>query len=187
MLLSFAQWIQATDFFTALRISTYVYPIVLTLHLCGIALFGGMILVTDLRLLGWFMRKRTVSEVVDQFRVLKWFGFGLVATCGILLLGSKAEEYYYNPFVWVKLSLLALIFLHGIVFRRSVYRNAAELDKAPRIPGYAKLAAALSLTLWIGVVIAGRSIGYVEPPLNKLHALNPTATAVVQTLVVSRP
>ena len=52
MLLSFAQWIQFTGFFTALRGSAYVYPIVMSLHMVGIAFFGGMVLMTDLRLLG---------------------------------------------------------------------------------------------------------------------------------------
>jgi hypothetical protein len=45
-----------------------------------------------------------------------------------------------------------------------------EFDKAGRIPGRAKLAAALSLILWTGMVIAGRGIGYIEPPLDKIHA-----------------
>ena len=52
MLLSFAQWIQLTGFFTALRGSAYVYPIVMSLHMVGIAFFGGMVLMTDMRLLG---------------------------------------------------------------------------------------------------------------------------------------
>ena len=38
-------------------------------------------------------------------------------------------------------------------------------------PFQAKLAGALSLMLWTGVMICGRGIGYIEPPLEKLHAL----------------
>ncbi len=178
-LLSFAQWIQLTDFFTAIRLSAQVYPIVMSTHLAGIALFGGMILITNLRLLGLVMTKRPIADVIDQLRVLKWIGFGIVATCGILMLGSKAEEYYYNSFVWMKFSCLALIAVHGLVFRRSVYRNASALDKSAKTPGVAKLAAALSLLLWTCVVVAGRGIGYIEPPLEKLHAYlnNPLSTS----------
>jgi Family of unknown function (DUF6644) len=94
-----------------------------------------------------------------------------VLTCGALLASSKAEEYYYNVFFWTKMTLLVLIAVHGLVFRRSVYGNTAALDKAPAIPGVARLAAGLSLVLWIGVAIAGRGIGYIEPPIEKLHAL----------------
>jgi hypothetical protein len=168
-LLSIAQWAQSTDFFTAIRGSWYVYPIIMSTHVAGIALFGGMILAGDLRLLGLALRKRSVADVFDQLRWLKRVGFLIVATCGILMLGSKAEEYYYNVFFRSKMCILALIFIHGWVFRASVYRRAAEFDKA-EIPGRAKLAAVLSIVLWTGMVIAGRGIGYIEPPLDKIHA-----------------
>lgn len=139
-------------------------------HLAGISLFGGMVLVVDLRLLGIAMRKRSVSDVVNQLRWLKWVGLGIVVTCGILMLGSKAEEYYYNAFFRAKMAVLSLILVHSLIFRRSVYSKVAEFDKTGAIPGRAKLAASLSLILWTCMVICGRGIGYIEPPLDKLHA-----------------
>ncbi len=170
MILSLAQWIQSTQFFTALRSSWYLYPIVMSTHLLGIALFGGLVLMTNLRLLGLVMREHSITEVVDQLRVPKRVGLILVATCGILMLGSKAEEYYFNIFVRIKLLLLALMFLHGWVFRKTVYYNTQELDRAPEIPTQAKVAACLSLALWAGIACAGRGIGYIDPPLEKIHA-----------------
>ena len=173
MILSLAQWAQSTFFFTALRSSWYVYPVVLSLHLLGIAIFGGMILATNMRLLGLAFRDRPISDLVDQLRIPKRFGLVLIATCGVLLLGAKAEEYYYNIFFRLKLLLLGLIFIHGWIFRRSVYYNTSELDCAgPRIPGRARLAASLSILLWVAVACAGRGIGYIDPPLDKLHAEN---------------
>lgn len=169
-LLIFAQWVQSTELFTAIRESWYVYPAIMSTHLAGISLFGGMVLVVDLRLLGIAMRKRSVSDVVNQLRWLKWVGLGIVVTCGILMLGSKAEEYYYNAFFRAKMAVLSLILVHSLVFRRSVYSKVAEFDKSGAIPGRAKLAASLSLILWTCMVICGRGIGYIEPPLDKLHA-----------------
>jgi hypothetical protein len=171
-LLSFAQWVQATVLFTAIRMSWYVYPSIMTLHLIGIALFGGMILMSNLRLLGVALRNQPVSDVIQQLRAPKRIGFVMVTTCGILLAGSKAEEYYYNPFFWTKLSLLALIGIHGLIFRGSVYSKVAEFDGLKKVPGRVKLAAGLSLLLWTGVACAGRGIGYIDPPLDKLHAEN---------------
>jgi hypothetical protein len=80
------------------------------------------------------------------------------------MLGSKAEEYYYNAFFRAKLVLLALVVVHALVFRRSVYDKAAEFDLAGRVPGRAKLAAAISLVLWISIACMGRGIGYIEMP-----------------------
>src|ERR1700681_4827887 len=165
MILSMCQWIQSTAFFTAMRGSSVVYPAIMSLHLVGIAIFGGMVLMTNMRLLGLAMRRRSVSDVVNQFRISKRIGLVLIVTCGILMLGSKAEEYYYNSFFRIKMLLLALIFIHGWIFRGSVYNNAAEIDRSPGgTPGRAKLAAILSVLLWVAVACAGRGIGYVEAP-----------------------
>ncbi len=169
MLLSFALWIQATDFFTYLRGSGYVYPMILSLHMVTLATFGGMILMTDLRILGVAMRRRPVADVVDQLRITKRWGLVLMVALGILLAGCKAEEYYYNIFFRLKLLLLALIIVHALTFRRSVYARAAEMDRIGAVPGNAKLAAGLSLLLWAGVACMGRGIGYIDPPFG-IHA-----------------
>jgi hypothetical protein len=170
MLLSFAQFIQSTAFFTALRGSSYVYPLVLSLHMVTIALFGGMILMTDMRLLGWAMRGHKVSDVVEQFRVPKRIGFIVMIMLGVLMACCKAEEYYYNDWFRLKLLLLLLVGLHALIFRSRVYGRAAEFDQASPLPAGARLAAGISLLLWIGIACCGRGIGYIEPPLDKIHA-----------------
>ena len=164
-LLSIFHWLQETDFATALRESALVYPTVMATHLTGMALFGGMIFITDLRILGIAMRGTSVSDVVNQFRPWKYAGLVLTATCGIMLAWAKAEFYYHNPFFWAKLSLLTLVAVHALVFRKSVYKNTAELDRAPVMPTNAKVAACLSLALWIGILSMGRLIGYYEAPV----------------------
>jgi hypothetical protein len=169
-MLEFAQWVQFTSLFTYLRSSAFTYPIILSLHMCGIAMFGGMVMLGDFRLLGISMRNRSISDLIDQLRVPKRVGLALLVACGLLLAGSKAEEYYYNAFFRTKLILLGCVFLHGWIFRKSVYRNTKALDAAPQIPAVAKVAAITSILLWAGLVICGRGIGYIEPPLDKLHA-----------------
>ncbi len=164
MLLWLARWAENTAFFTYIRASAYTYPVILSLHMVAIALFGAMILLTDLRLLGLAMCSCSVSDVVDQLRVPKRIGFVFAATCGVLLLGSKAEDYYYNIFFRIKLTLFMLVIVHALVFRRSVYNRGAEFDRDLHIPGRAKLAAVLSLILWVGIFSAGRGIGFVLAP-----------------------
>ena len=164
-ILEMFRWIQDTRPMTAMRESALVYPIIMTGHLTGMALFGGMIAITDLRILGWAMRSSSITDVVEQLRFWKRVGFVMVVGCGALLLGSKAEMYYYNPFYWAKMTLLCLVGVHALAFR-SVYGNTAALDAAPKVPGKAKLAACLSLLIWIGLVTAGRSIAYWDVPEN---------------------
>ena len=73
-LLAIFQWLQSTEVATALRESSWVYPIVMATHLTGMALFGGMILISDMRLLGLVMRGSTVTDVVGGLRPWKHFG-----------------------------------------------------------------------------------------------------------------
>jgi hypothetical protein len=128
----------------------YAYPVILSLHMVALAFLGGMIVVTDLRLLGLGMRGYSVSEIVNGLRVPKRFGFALAAACGVLLLGFGAARYSLNRWFWIKITLLALVGISYLIFRRGVYNNATET------PGRAKLAAGLSLLLWTGVACAGR-------------------------------
>jgi hypothetical protein len=71
----------------------------------------------------------------------------MMASSGILLAGAKAGLYSANPFFGLKLGLLVLVGVHALVFRR-------RLDRSPRLAAY------LSLALWLAIVSAGRLIAY---------------------------
>lgn len=172
----FSQWVINTDFFTSLRESALVYPIVMSLHLASIAVFGGLILMTDLRLLGVALKSMSVSEVVAQTRVWKRVGFVIMVTCGVLLAGSKLDKYYDNPYFQIKLTLLVLVGVHALIFRPRVYSRTDEIDRAPSVPGVAKTAAWLSLILWVGILSMGRWIAYFDRPGEFGHVSTPPAT-----------
>jgi len=163
LLESLGETLQSASIATALRESALVYPIVMTGHLAGMALFGGLILMTDLRLLGLALKSYSIAEVVNGLRPWKHMGLTLVAGCGIFLAWAKAEQYLNNPYFLIKLALLFCVIVHALVFRGNVYSHPEELDKSPVIPTRAKAAAILSIVLWMGVVSAGRWIGYYEP------------------------
>lgn len=159
--------IQSIGFLTYIRESGYTYPMILSTHLATIALFGGLILMTDLRILGLAMREVPVADVVRQLRVWKRVGFVIMVTMGLLLATSEMDKYYNNPFFLMKMSLLLLVAVHAIVFHKSVYGNPEALDKAPEMPQVAKVAAVSSLVIWIGIACCGRWIAYYEPPKHK--------------------
>jgi hypothetical protein len=56
------------------------------------------------------------------------------------------------------MALLSLVGVHALVFRARVYGNTAKLDVA--VTAEAKLAAAISLILWAGLIVSGRLIAY---------------------------
>src|SRR5579863_8953720 len=130
-----AHAIQSVELGTAIRESAIVYPVIMTTHLACIAVFGGMILMTDLRLLGLALEDIPVGSVVGGLRLWKRIGFCIMVTMGILLAGSEAEKYSINPFFWWKMVFLAGVIVHALAFRSSVYDKAADYDKAGVVPG----------------------------------------------------
>ena len=152
--------VQDIGVFTAIRESAYAYPIVLSTHLACIAIFGGLILLTNLRLLGLTLHDIPADSLIQSFRPWKQVGFTVMVTCGLLLGGSKALEYVTNSFFQIKMALLCGVGLHGLYFRRRVYRRDERLVSRST----ARLAAVLSLMLWIGVLSMGRWIAYYDPP-----------------------
>jgi hypothetical protein len=176
--------IQSVGFLTHIRESSYSYPMILSTHLATIAVFGGMILMTDLRILGFAMKEVPVSEVYGQLHRWKQIGFVIMVMMGLLLATSEMDKYYSNPYFQMKVSLLLLVGVHAIVFRKSVYGNTEALDGAPEMPQMAKVAAISSLVLWIGIASCGRWIAYYEPkdkdkgkPAFSLKAPAPVAVA----------
>lgn len=161
------QAIQNTAYFTALRESALVYPIIMSSHLATIAVFGGLILMTDLRLLGVALKSFPASIVVKATRPLKQIGLVIMLTLGIHLGFAKLSFYADNPYFLIKMSLLILVGVHALVFRKSVYRNPAALDAPGGPPRAAKIAACLSLIIWVSILSCGRWIAYYEPPQDR--------------------
>ena len=79
-LYSICDSIQSSGLLTGVRETPWVYPIVMSIHLVCIAVFGGMILMTDLRLLGVGLKDKTVAEVVGGLRPFKRIGFVVIVS-----------------------------------------------------------------------------------------------------------
>jgi hypothetical protein len=161
--MSIAHSLESVPFLSDFSESVLAYPIVLSIHLTCIALFGGMILMTNLRLLGLTFKSVSITEMVTNLRPWKRVGGTIMIVTGLLLAASEAEKYAPNPFFWSKMIILCLIFVHGLVFRPIVYGRTKELDRSPAIPTQVRIAAVLSLFLWTAMFTMGRLIAYWEP------------------------
>ena len=76
--LSFCQWLSQTPLSIWLRDAPYPYPVLLIVHVISIALFGGTVVIGNLRVLGKTMRSVPVSQVIGQFRAWKWVAFAIL-------------------------------------------------------------------------------------------------------------
>ncbi len=160
--MSIAQSLENIPFLANFADSVLVYPIVLSIHLTDIALFGGMILMTNLRLLGLTFNSVSITQMVTTLRPWKRLGGTVQIGTGLLLAASEATKYAPNPYFWTKMIILGLIGVHALIFCPTVYNNTEELDKSSVIPTNVKVAAILSLFLWTAMFTMGRLIAYWE-------------------------
>lgn len=148
--------------------TTYLYPVLLTIHIVALVLLGGMVVLTDLRWLGLGMRNYSVADLVDGLRVPKRIAFGLAAASGAVLFVANAGQYASNPWFWLKVTLLVLIAANYLVFRRTVGHDGAEMNRARQLPRRLKFAAVFSLLLWTGVVWVARGPATVKDIMHSM-------------------
>jgi len=155
MLLSFFEWCDATALGAAVRGSLWLFPAIEAVHLLGLCVLGGALLVVDLRLLGVGLKRQTIGELAAEVRPWLVGAVVLMGVTGLLLFLSEAVKCYYNQSFWVKISTLPVALLFTFTVRARVARTGG-LDTSART----RLVGAASLALWLTVAAAGRWIGF---------------------------
>jgi uncharacterized membrane protein len=160
ILFNFCQWLQETNLSTAIRESTFMFPIIEGTHLLGIGVSAGTIALTDLRLLSWIMKKDPASKVMGSLLPFTLGGFVVVFITGGLLFLSEPARSYINPWFRAKLALLVLAAVNALAFHLTIYRSMDKWDNDVVAPTGARLAGALSLVIWATVIWFGRQFAY---------------------------
>ena len=143
-----------------IQASTWAFPTIECLHVVSIVTVIGTIVVMDLRLLGVASKESPVTAIERDTLRLTWGAFVVAMITGALLFVSKAVDYMVNPFF---LSKMVLIFLAGVnmaVFHVFTWPSVGTWDSDRAAPRSAKIAAGLSLGLWVTVVFVARAIGF---------------------------
>jgi hypothetical protein len=154
------KWLEDTSVATSIRQSLYVFPLLESTHVLGLALVFGTIAVIDLRLLGVASSHRPFRRVASDIFQWTWAAFALTAITGALMFITNAGVYYHNGYFRAKMALLALAGLNMAIFELTAGRSVAKWDEAPAAPRAGKAAAVASLAIWIAVICMGRIIGF---------------------------
>ena len=159
-IMEFCKMLENSSVGVNIRESSVLFPVIEGLHVLGLSISVGLILISDLRLAGVLLRKRTAREVWSNF--LPWLtpGFILMTITGGLLFWSHALAAYNSIAFRVKLVLLFLAAVNAAVYHLTVYRRMNEWDTADVPPIGARFAGWASLVLWICVITMGRIMAY---------------------------
>jgi cytochrome bd-type quinol oxidase subunit 2 len=129
-------------------------PIVQTFHLLGIAVIMSSVVLLDLRILGLALPSQDVQELTRRVMPWVWWTLPVMLLSGSMFVFARPRRYFTNPIFGLKFALLVpaialAVVLHLVSVRKPDARGT-------------KVIAAVSLLLWIGVVLAGRWIAYVD-------------------------
>lgn len=150
------EFLQALALADVIRRSTWAFPAIEVVHLAGIALLFGTILIVDLALLG-VLRAPSLKEAIPSLLTVTKTGILLVTISGALLFISDPLELWNNPAFRLKILAFAVAILNAMLFQGLL----AETQKTGARGTLRKLSIGSSLLLWSGILVLGRAIAYV--------------------------
>ena len=127
------------------------YPALEVLHIVGIALLLGNLLLLELRVWG-FGPELPLQPLARLALRLSLAGFGLIAASGLLMFGTQPDELLSNRSFQLKMGLVGLGGLNALAFHAR--GGLRRLDRT------ARLQTVVSVGLWLAVIICGRWIAY---------------------------
>lgn len=129
----------------------WAYPALEVVHIVGIALLLGNLVLLELRVWGAApaLPLRPLARLSLTLVVL---GFALIGASGLTMFASQPAELLSNSsFLW-KMGVIACAGANAALFHAR--------GGLARADGIARLQTALSLGLWLGAIILGRWIAY---------------------------
>src|SRR6476661_7352042 len=142
----FAKWSEATSMGRMIRNSEYAFPMLEFVHLAALAVIGGAVLVVDMRLLGFGLKKTSVAQLAKDAQPYVTGSLIVMLLTGIALYTSEATKCYASVAFWIKMVSLLL----AMTFTYTIKKRTAARDHESRLVG------AMSILLWFGVAWGGR-------------------------------
>lgn len=143
---------------TILRQSAFGYPLVSAVHICGIGLLFGNIILLDLKLLG-VLQQPALTELLPLLQRMAALGLFIALLSGTLLFSVQPAHYLSNNAFLLKMPLLFLALLNILLVHRLPEWQAALNNRPFGIT--LKICALISILLWLAVVLAGRWIAFI--------------------------
>ncbi len=159
---AFCTWLAATGVSQTIQAAEWVIPAVQTVHILAVALVMSSVLMLDLRLLGVGAADHSMAAVAKRFLPFIWWPLPVLLLTGATLIIAEPARSLENQVFLLKMALLLAAAGVTLASQMPLRRDAAFWELSTGRRRAAKIIAAVSLPLWIGIVFAGRWIAYVQ-------------------------
>lgn len=157
----FAAWLSTTSPSVFIQEhNAWAIPTIQSIHIVGIALVMGSVLMLELRILGLAGTDQTLQQTERRFGPWLTGALWLLLLTGILMvIGEPARELVSFSF-WAKMGLVALGTAIAVAFQRSVRRHGERWDHELAGRASVRALAIVTLLIWCAIIVLGRLIGY---------------------------
>lgn len=159
-LYDFALWLDNTAWSTGLHESFYVYNWVETTHVLALALSLGLLIVIDLRMLGYTLETIPADDLAQRLRWPMALGFTVMIATGLVLFYAIPVRNTQSLWLRLKLLLLFAAAINAFVFHKRMRESGGSWAPSNKVPASLRVGAGVSLILWLLVIICGRLIAY---------------------------
>jgi len=157
----FALWLAATSPSVFIQEhNTWAIPAIQSVHIVGIALVMGSVLMIDLRILGWTWTEQTLRQTTRRFG--PWLNGALwllLATGVLMVIGEPVRELVTFSF-WLKMTLVAFGALVAAIFQRTLRRHERHWEESLVHRASIKGLAVGTFLIWVAIIVLGRLIAY---------------------------
>jgi putative copper export protein len=157
MLNSVCVWIDSTAMSQMIQTTPWIVPAVQTVHILAIAALMGAMLMINLRLVGMAGRDQSIAQVSRRFSKVIWWALPVLLITGAVLITGEPARALKNNIFQLKMLLVMGAMVVTFWFARPLNRNPAHWDSRT---GTGRLLALISVSLWVGIIFAGRWIAY---------------------------
>ncbi|MBS0367157.1 MAG: hypothetical protein JSR67_15175 [Proteobacteria bacterium] len=153
-------WLGATTASQTIKTAEWIIPAVQLVHILAVASVMTSVLMIDLRLLGLRARELTVASTVNRFLPNLWGSLPVLLVTGATLITAEPARTLRNPTFFLKMALLLAAVAVTLTCQLPLRRDATFWERSAGRRRAIRLAAIVSLALWISIVFAGRWIAY---------------------------
>jgi len=151
MLLHLCRWLQDNSFIAAINGTAWTAASLEIIHYFSMFILVGAMVIVDLRVLGLVGRRQDATQLADLLFPWIWISLALNFVSGFLMFAGSATSYYRNDIFYDKIAVVLLAIVANVI----VHQKVRKWGQLQAMPASAKLAAFISIGLWIGAIIAG--------------------------------
>ena len=158
----FAEWLSTTlpSVFIQQH-NAWAIPTIQSIHIVGIGMVMGSVLMIDLRILGWAGTDQTLRQTASRFGPWLAGSLWLLLATGILMvIGEPVRELVTFSF-WLKMALVAVGTVAAAMFQAALRRHEEQWGEETLVhrPSIKRLAI-LTFLIWACIIVLGRLIAY---------------------------